>query len=115
MLAGWDDSTPTPPEGGSTQSMWGFHDRGFEYELVHVYGPADARAVSHLDEPLSYWRVTWTDLDAKGAEHAGSRCLSYAHARQLHRLRFEEFRSMIEMRKLTRGTDWRSELTGGGA
>jgi hypothetical protein len=107
MLAGWDDSMPMPPPGGSTQSMWGFHDGGFEYELVHVYGPADARGVSHLDEPPSYWRVTWTDVDAQGGEHSGSRYLSYAHARQRHRLRFEQFRSIIDMRRLTYETNWR--------
>ena len=106
MPAGWDDTAPTPPPGGSTQSMWGFHDRRFEYELVHVYGPPDTNAISRLDEPLSYWRVTWTDVDAQGGEHTGSRCLSYAHARQLHRLRFEQFRSIIDMRRLTRGADW---------
>ena len=107
MLAGWDDSMPMPPPGGSTQSMWGFHDRDFEYELVHVYGLPDARAISHLDEPLSYWRVTWPEVDAQGGEHTSSRYLSYAHARQRHRLRFEQFRSIIDMRKATRATDWR--------
>jgi hypothetical protein len=95
MLAGWEDSRPAPPPGGVTQSMWGFSDGRFDYELVRVYGPAETHdqrgPICHVDEPRSYWLVTWTDLDAQGGVHTSSRSLTYAHARALHRLGFDRF------------------------
>jgi hypothetical protein len=111
MLAGWEDSTPAPPPGGVTQSMWGFNDGRFDYELVRVFGPVDGNdprgPICHVDEPRSYWQVTWMDIDAQGGEHTSSRSLSFANARALHRLSFDRFSSIIEMRKLMRGQNWR--------
>jgi hypothetical protein len=108
MDTAWEDRAPSLPPGGSTQSVWGFHDRGLHYEFVRVYGPVDSPEtnVAHLDEPLSYWRASWEGAEVQGAVETNSRWLSYTHARQLRRLTFGQFSSIEEMRSLTR-TIWR--------
>lgn len=90
------------PRGYRAQPFWGFHDQTgrFFYEFHHVYGPPRRRdwrgPLSHLDEELSYWQVTWATSVRTVDQHLEGRWMSFAEVRKLRGpdLTFEQFSSM---------------------
>jgi hypothetical protein len=89
--------SPALPDRHHAQPAWGFHDSTgrFSYQLHRVYGPPgdlDRRGpICHLDHDLSYWGVTWPTRVGTADERPGGRWMTYAEARKLRGLTFEEF------------------------
>lgn len=91
-----------PGEEGSSQVMFGFHDRleRYAYDLRFVYAPptsTDGRGpIARLDRDRSYWERTPLGPSDDPVE----RSITFAQARRSwgKRLKFERFASLEQMR-----------------